>query len=157
MGPWTHGTIETKGDHNHHNRSYKICITKTAKIVTCNRQHIKLTPIIAEHYLHDQLHKHIKIDPLENILGQLKKQPSAYSIINNTDNEQNSSNTTHGHTTVYEEQDNHQERGEENGEQKIIVNKSPANRHSGNKENRHNSLIRARYERVIRTLDRLTY
>ena len=40
-GPWTHGTIEAKGNHNYHNRSYKIHITNTGKIVTCNRQHIK--------------------------------------------------------------------------------------------------------------------
>ena len=57
---------------------------------------------------------------MENILTQLEKQPSAYNIINNTDNGQNSSNTTHGHTAVYEEQNNHQERGEENGEQKTL-------------------------------------
>ena len=28
-GPWTHGTIEGKGDHNHHERSCNIHITKT--------------------------------------------------------------------------------------------------------------------------------
>ena len=28
-GPWTHGTIEVKGNHNHHDRSYYICIPKT--------------------------------------------------------------------------------------------------------------------------------
>ena len=27
-GLWTHGTIEGKGDQNHHDRSYHICITK---------------------------------------------------------------------------------------------------------------------------------
>ena len=27
-GPWTHGTVEGKADHNHHERSYNICITK---------------------------------------------------------------------------------------------------------------------------------
>ena len=36
-GPWTHGTIEDKGSHNHHYRSYKIHITKTGRIITCNR------------------------------------------------------------------------------------------------------------------------
>ena len=40
-GPWTHATIEAKGNHNHHNRSYKICISKTGKIVICKGQHIK--------------------------------------------------------------------------------------------------------------------
>ena len=27
--PWTHGTVEGKGDHNYHKRSYNIHITKT--------------------------------------------------------------------------------------------------------------------------------
>ena len=31
VGPWTHGKIEVIGDHNHHNRSYKIHFTKTEK------------------------------------------------------------------------------------------------------------------------------
>ena len=30
QGPWTHGTMEGKGDQNHHDRSYHICITKQA-------------------------------------------------------------------------------------------------------------------------------
>ena len=115
------------------------------------------TPISVEHYLCDQFHKYIKANPLENILAQLEKQPSAYNTINSTDNGQNSSNITHVYTTVHEEQGNHQERGEEHSEQKIIVNKSPANRHSDNKENGHNSIIRTRYGRVIRKLDRLAY
>ena len=68
----SHGTIEVKGNHNHHNRLYKICITKTGKIVECNRQHLKPTLISAEHCLHDQLHKHIKTDPLETFLHKLR-------------------------------------------------------------------------------------
>ena len=28
-GPWTHGTMEDKGDHNHHDRPYNIGITGT--------------------------------------------------------------------------------------------------------------------------------
>ena len=27
--PWTHGTIEGKGNHNHHERSYNVWIIKT--------------------------------------------------------------------------------------------------------------------------------
>ena len=42
------GTIKEKGDDNHHNRSYKIYITTTGKTITCNRQHIKPTPISVE-------------------------------------------------------------------------------------------------------------
>ena len=28
-GLWTHGTVDGKGGHNHHEIFYKICITKT--------------------------------------------------------------------------------------------------------------------------------
>ena len=35
-GPWTHGKIVGKGYHNHHNRSYKIQITTTGRIITHN-------------------------------------------------------------------------------------------------------------------------
>ena len=50
-GPWTHGTIVGKGDHNHHNQSYKIQVITIGRIITCNRQHIKPTLIIAEEYM----------------------------------------------------------------------------------------------------------
>ena len=40
---WIHGTIVGKGDHNHHNRSYTICITKTGQLVTRSSKHIKPT------------------------------------------------------------------------------------------------------------------
>ena len=33
-GLWTHGMIERKGDHNHHDRSYHICITMRGRLVT---------------------------------------------------------------------------------------------------------------------------
>ena len=68
-GPWTHGTIEGNGNQNHYGRSYHICIPKTDRLVTQNRQHIKPIPISAEQYLWDQLHKHIRTDPLESILN----------------------------------------------------------------------------------------
>ena len=32
--PLTHGTIEGKGEQNHHDRSFHICITKTGQLVT---------------------------------------------------------------------------------------------------------------------------
>ena len=114
-----HGTIEAKGYHNHHNRSYKIHITTTGKTVTWNRQHIKPTTISAEHYLQDQLCKHTKSDPLGNILAQQEKQQYAYNITNNTYNGQNVSNTNHSHTMACEAQDNHQ-----NGEKKIVKKKT---------------------------------
>ena len=49
-GLWTNGTIDEKGNHNHHNISYKICITTTGKTITHNRQHLKPTPISTEQY-----------------------------------------------------------------------------------------------------------
>ena len=57
-GPWTHGMIVGKGNHNYHNQSYKIQVTTTGKIITRNRQHIKPTPITAEEYIHYQALKH---------------------------------------------------------------------------------------------------
>ena len=65
-GPWTHGTMEGKGDHNNHERSYNVCITKTGLLVTRDRKHINPAQITAEKYLQDQLQKHTT-DPLENI------------------------------------------------------------------------------------------
>ena len=44
-GLWTHGTVEGKGYHDHHEISYKICITKTGQLDTRNRKHMKLTQI----------------------------------------------------------------------------------------------------------------
>ena len=54
-GPWTHSSIEGKGNQNHHDRSYHICSTKTGRLVTQNRQQVKPTQISAEQYLWDQL------------------------------------------------------------------------------------------------------
>ena len=70
-GPWTNGTIIGNGDHNHHNRSYKIQVPNTGRIITCNRQHIKPTPITAEDYIHYQANKHPKTDPLDAILNHI--------------------------------------------------------------------------------------
>ena len=59
-GLWTHGTTVGMGDHNHHSRSYKIQVTTTGRIITCNRQHIKPTPITAEDYECYQARNHTK-------------------------------------------------------------------------------------------------
>ena len=66
-------------------------------------------------------------------------------------------NTTHSHTTAYEEQDNTQRKGEGNSGQKINVNKKPVSRYSDNKDDGQDNVIRTRYRRVIRKLDRLAY
>ena len=75
-GPWTHGTVMGKGDQNNHNRSYKIQVTNSGRIITCNRQHIKPTPITAEDYIHYQANKHAKTDPLDAIFDYIWKNPS---------------------------------------------------------------------------------
>ena len=71
-GPWTYGTVEGKGDHNHHEQSYNICITKTGQLVNRDRKHIKPTQITAEQNLSDQPQKHTT-DPLDDIFKQLEK------------------------------------------------------------------------------------
>ena len=83
-------------------------ITKTGRLATQNRQHIKPKQISAEQYLHEQLRKHIKTDPLENIHTQLKKQPTAINIINNIDSGTHTINITYNLTTTHKEQDNNQ-------------------------------------------------
>ena len=50
-GPWIYGTVKGKDDHNHHERSYNICITRTGHFVTRDKKHIKPTQITAEQYL----------------------------------------------------------------------------------------------------------
>ena len=70
-GPWTHGTIIGKGDHNHHNRSYKIHVANTGRIITHNRQHIKPTPITTADFLHYQANKHTRTDALDAILDNV--------------------------------------------------------------------------------------
>ena len=70
-GPWTHGSIVGKGNHNHENRLYKIQLTTRGRIITCNRQHIKPIPITVEDYMHYQARKHTKTDPLDAILDHI--------------------------------------------------------------------------------------
>ena len=137
-GLWTHGSIQDKGNQNHHDRSYKICITKTGKIITHNRWHIKPTPISAEHYLHGQLSKHAKTDPLNTILGHLEKHPPP-STVADTTNER-----PHYHYTsnVWTAPDSVQRQMEEKATN--ITQKSKDN-NDNNKED------------VMRKPDRLTY
>ena len=71
-GLLTHGTVEGKGDHNHHERSYKIHITKTGQLGTRDRKHMNITQITEEKYLQDQLQKHTTTNPLEDMLNNLK-------------------------------------------------------------------------------------
>ena len=67
-GPWTHGTVEGKEDHNQNNRYYTIHITKTAQHITRNSKHVKTTPITSRQYVQDQLNKNIRADTVEGII-----------------------------------------------------------------------------------------
>ena len=44
--PWMHGTIIQHSDANH-NKSYKVQITQTGRIITGNAKHVKKTNITA--------------------------------------------------------------------------------------------------------------
>ena len=80
-GPWTHGSIAGKRNHNHHNQPYIIQVTTTGRRITCNRQHIKPTSITADKHIHYQATKHAnrQIDPLDAILEHIKNNPMSYS------------------------------------------------------------------------------
>ena len=52
-GLLTYGATLRKGDHNHNNRSYTMCVTNTGKLITRKCQHVKPTQITAKQYLHD--------------------------------------------------------------------------------------------------------
>ena len=91
------------------------------------------------------------MDLLDNILAQLDRQPFVSNIINNTDNGQNSSNNTHINTTRHGVQNTHQIRSEVKGE-RTTRNKSPVNNYSSSKDSGHNSVIRTRYYRIIKSL-----
>ena len=79
-GPWTHGMIVGKGDHNHHDQSYTIQITTTGRRITHNRQHIRPTSITADEYICYQATKHAnrQTDPLDAILEHIKNNPQSY-------------------------------------------------------------------------------
>ena len=69
---WTRGTIVGKGDHNHNDGSYTMCVTKKGWLITRNSKHMKPTQITAKQYLQDQLDKHIVTNSLEDIPNKLK-------------------------------------------------------------------------------------
>ena len=71
-GPWTHGMVVERGDHNHSNRP---CIKqiKSGWVVTRNNKHIKATPTTAKQYLRDQLSKNTT-NTVDEILKHFEKQ-----------------------------------------------------------------------------------
>ena len=151
MGPfkkrWPQSSQQIIHNLHHHYR----------KTITCNRQHIKPTPISAEWYLCKQLNKHTKNRSLDNILAQLDKHPFLSNIISNTEKGQNKSINTHINKTAQGTQNNQQGWGQEEGEQKTVRDNSIINNHASNKESGHISVIRTRYGQIIKNPYRLTY
>ena len=76
--PWTHGTVVNMGDHNHHDRSYIIQLTKNGRCISRNRWHIKPTTVTADTYLQHQYNKQssTKTDPLTEILNNMNRNPA---------------------------------------------------------------------------------
>ena len=79
------------GNHNHHDRSYIIQLTKNGRCISRNRWHIKPTTVIADTYLQHQSNKqsNIKTDPLSEILNNINRNSAIYTTrqvgnINNT-------------------------------------------------------------------------
>ena len=159
--PWTHGTVEGKGDHNHHDRSYNICITKTGWLVTRDRKHIKPTQITAKQYLWEQLQKHTT-DPLDDILEQLDKQPhtsNAYPINNGPC----TNHPRHEYTTPCKGPENDQIDKEANsghinsGKRVISKKRVPVSRDGIHKSKDSDSYLWITSGRIVRKSDRLAY
>ena len=142
--------IVGKGDHNHHNWSYKIQITTTGRIITHYRQHIKPTSITAEEYMCYQARKHtnIQTDPLDGILDHIKNNPQSYSN-RTTHNNNNDSQGTYGEQgAINNSQGNRQEHIE-----KISNETRMDNDNIKEGEN----IVKTKYGRIVRKPDRLMY
>ena len=148
MGLWAHSAIIGKGDHNHHNRSYKIQVTNTGWLITHNRQHIKPTPITAEDYICYQANKHAKTDPLDAILDHIWKNPPTptdKNIANDRDDNKNKQGE-------HEDRNNLQGIREKQTEE-VCSNTRVDNEHKNEGEH----IVKARYGRIVKKPDRPMY
>ena len=73
--------VVSKGDHNHHGRSYVIQLTNNDRCISRNRHHIKPITVTADTYLQHQSKKLSKktTDPLAEILNNINNNPSLYA------------------------------------------------------------------------------
>ena len=152
-GLWTHGIIVGKGDHNHHNWSYKIQVTTTKRIITHNRQYIKPTSITAEQYMcyHARKHTNIQTDLVDAILNLIKNNPQLY-FNKITHNNNNDSLGTHGeHRAKNSSQGSGQEQIKKM--EKIANEAGLDNDTIKAVEN----IVKTRYGRTVRKPDRLMY
>ena len=73
--------VVNTGNHNHHDRSYKLQLITTGKQITRNKHHIKPTRITTDSYIqHHTNRHHIRTrDPFQEILDIINKNPELFS------------------------------------------------------------------------------
>ena len=58
--------VVKKGNHNHNNKSYTKCVTKTRQLITSTASMQRQLRSTAKPYLQDKLDKYRKKDPVED-------------------------------------------------------------------------------------------
>ena len=156
-GPWIHGTVVDKGDHNHHDRSYVIQLTTNGRCILRNRWHVRLTTVTADKYIQHQSNKQCNIttDPLTETLNNINKNPAIYSTrqvknINNTSEQHN------GHTTnkIPKQEATMEQHNKKPDSSKERGTSGSTNRKASLQENEVN---RMRSGHIVRKPDRLMY
>ena len=154
--PWTHGTVDDRGNNNHNNRSFTIWIKKGC-LITRNSKHIKTTPITAEQYLWDQLTWHTD-DPPYKILKQYETL-STYSVPNNAKNRRREETYMNNHSDMQTRntQGYTTSNVPNNWEHTGIIEQAPINGTNGPIDKTDKNINTwTLYSRISRKLDRLT-
>ena len=156
-GPWTHGTVVSIGNHNHHDCTYIIQLTRNGRWITCYRQHIKPTSVTVETYLQYQTTKHsnTQTDLLEVILKCIKNNQMAYASMQ--------TNNSDIHDTKCHQQTKKSQpgRGEDNRPQgSEVINKNHRQKSLNTPEDngivqQNSEVIKTRYGQTVKKPDRL--
>ena len=154
-GPWTHGTVVSTGDHNHHNQAYTIQLTTSGKQIICNRQHIKPTSVRADAYLqyHAAKQSCTRTDPLADILNNINNNPAAYTkaYIDNNDS----------HSAQCNQQTNNTQKGKaiDKKEQSSVIARQETIKVPKDKRtiSQDSKVFKTRSRQIVRKLDRLVY
>ena len=156
-GPQTHGTVVDTGNHNHHDRSYIIQLTKNGRCISRNRRHLKPTTVTTDTYLQHQSNKQSnkKTGPLAEILNNINRNPAIYASrqmrnINNTCEQYNEQTAN---KIVQEEANIEQYNKKADSSQERATN-GTCNKRAALQENKVN---RTRSGCIVRKPDRLTY
>ena len=147
-GLWTCGTVVSKGDHNHHNRSCKIQVTKTGRIITHNRQHIKPTPIIAKKTFYVTKLTKIQNRPTRHHVDHIQRHPPPHTNKTITNDRPNNNTMPYEHKETHSIQDIEGKQIEEEG-----INAISDNEHKNSGEN----IVRTRYGGIVNKPGRLMY